>query len=185
MFWADAPIYILVAAIASIITFYAESTLSQPQLYKAILYIDGLGAALFGIQGADKAWHYDFGGSAAANILGVVTAIGGGLIRDVLAGRKTLLMSYELIAIPVSLGYMLYVLLLNYFPEHAIVGAIACIVLIFAFRSAAVLLEPQGSSDVHLTQKVNDSLYLEVGMTNSAPLEILSGQRCMTLFCLV
>ena len=47
------------------------------------------------------------------------------------------------------------------------------------------LLEPQGSSDVHLTQKVNDSLYLEVGMTNSAPLEILSGQRCMTLFCLV
>ncbi|MEY3498239.1 MAG: hypothetical protein RLZZ325_1246, partial [Pseudomonadota bacterium] len=95
VFWADAPIYILVAAIASIITFYAESTLSQPQLYKAILYIDGLGAALFGIQGADKAWHYDFGGSAAAIILGVVTAIGGGLIRDVLAGRKTLLMSYE------------------------------------------------------------------------------------------
>jgi uncharacterized membrane protein YeiH len=33
---------------------------------------------------------------------------------------------------------MLYVLLLNYFPEHAMVGSIACIVLIFAFRSAAI-----------------------------------------------
>ena len=57
VFWADAPIYIMVAAIASILTFYAESTLSQPQVYKAILYIDGLGAALFAIQGADKAWR--------------------------------------------------------------------------------------------------------------------------------
>ena len=27
--------------------------------------------------------------------------------------------------------------------------------------------------------------YLAVGMTNSAPLPMLSGQRCMTLFCLV
>ena len=27
--------------------------------------------------------------------------------------------------------------------------------------------------------------YLDVGMTNSAPLPMLSGQRCMTLFCLV
>jgi len=139
VFWADAPIYIMVAAIASILTFYAESTLSQPQVYKAILYIDGLGAALFAIQGADKAWHYDFfGGSAAAIILGLVTAIGGGLIRDVLAGRKTLLMSYELYAIPVSLGCMLYVLLLNYFPEYAILGSITCILLIFLFRSAAI-----------------------------------------------
>jgi hypothetical protein len=27
--------------------------------------------------------------------------------------------------------------------------------------------------------------YLAVGITNSAPLPMLSGQRCMTLFCLV
>jgi hypothetical protein len=47
------------------------------------------------------------------------------------------------------------------------------------------LLEPKGSSDVHFSQEVIDSPYFEVGMTNSAPLEILSGQRCMTLFCLV
>jgi uncharacterized membrane protein YeiH len=70
--------------------------------------------------------------------LGLVTAIGGGLIRDVLAGRKTLLMSYELYAIPVSLGCILYVLLLNYFPEYAIPGSITCILLIFFFRSAAI-----------------------------------------------
>jgi uncharacterized membrane protein YeiH len=47
-------------------------------------------------------------------------------------------MSYELYAIPVSLGCMLYVLLLNYLPELAIPGSIACILVIFLFRSAAI-----------------------------------------------
>ena len=48
------------------------------------------------------------------------------------------------------------------------------------------LLEPDGSSDVYFTQELVSNLnYLEVGITNSAPFEMLSGQRCMTLFCLV
>lgn len=54
-----------------------------------MLYLDGFGAALFGIQGADKAWNMDFGLPLAPVILGVITAIGGGLIRDMVAGRKT------------------------------------------------------------------------------------------------
>jgi hypothetical protein len=47
-----------------------------------------------------------------------VTAIGGGLIRDVLAGHKTLLMNRDLYAIPVTLGCVLYVLSLAHLPEH-------------------------------------------------------------------
>jgi uncharacterized membrane protein YeiH len=47
-------------------------------------------------------------------------------------------MSYELYAIPVSLGCTLYVLLLNYFPKYAFFGFIGCIILIFVFRSAAI-----------------------------------------------
>jgi len=34
VFWADAPIYIMVAAIASILTFYAESTLHNLRFTK-------------------------------------------------------------------------------------------------------------------------------------------------------
>jgi uncharacterized membrane protein YeiH len=103
-----------------------------------MLYIDGLGAALFGIAGADKAWNMGFGLPLGPVILGVVTAIGGGLLRDILAGRKTLLMSYELYAIPVTLGCCIYVLILNFLPQYTIEGSVACMLAIFGLRAAAI-----------------------------------------------
>ena len=42
------------------------------------------------------------------------------------------------------------------------------------------------AADAHATApSPKEKSYLDVGMTNSAPLPMLSGQRCMTLFCLV
>ena len=103
-----------------------------------MLYIDGFGAALFAIQGADKASSLNFGLPVAPVILGVITAIGGGLIRDVLAGRKTLIMSHELYAIPVTLGCCAYVLILNFLPQYAVEGSVLCMLGIFGLRAAAI-----------------------------------------------
>lgn len=138
VFWATMPIYVWVALVASVIAFYLESFFTQPQIYRSMLYLDGFGAALFGIQGADKAWGMDFGIPIAPVILGVITAIGGGLIRDMIAGRRNLLMSHELYAIPVSLGCMLYVFILEFAPRFAVEGSIACMLLIVGFRAAAI-----------------------------------------------
>lgn len=138
VFWATMPIYVWVALVASVIAFYLESFFTQPQIYRSMLYLDGFGAALFGIQGADKAWSMDFGIPVAPVILGVITAIGGGLIRDMIAGRRNLLMSHELYAIPVSLGCMLYIFILEFAPRFAAEGSIACMLLIVGFRAAAI-----------------------------------------------
>ena len=137
-FWSISQIYIWVALGACVLTFVAESFFTQPQIYRTMLYIDGLGAALFGIQGADKVWNLGFGLPVAPVILGVVTAIGGGLLRDVLAGRKTLLMSHELYAIPVTIGCTLYVLALNYFPQYTLEASVVCMLAIFGLRVAAI-----------------------------------------------
>ena len=88
-----------------------------------MLYLDGLGAALFGIEATEKVYDLEFGLPLAPIILGVVSAIGGGLIRDVLAGRQTLLMKTELYAIPVLLGCIVDVV---------------CVLLIFSIRAAAI-----------------------------------------------
>ena len=45
-FWSIAQIYIWVALGACVLTFVAESFFTQPQIYRWMLYIDGLGAAL-------------------------------------------------------------------------------------------------------------------------------------------
>ena len=137
-FWSENQIYVWLALAASIITFFAESFFTQPQIYRWMLYIDGFGAALFAIQGATKAWTMDFGLPVGPVILGVITAIGGGLIRDVLASRKTLIMSHELYAIPVMLGCSAYVVILNFAPSYAIQGSVFCMLAIFALRAAAI-----------------------------------------------
>ena len=138
VFWSENQIYVWMALGASVLTFLTESFFTQPQIYRWMLYIDGFGAALFAIQGANKAWDMDFGLPVAPVILGVITAIGGGLIRDILAGRKTLIMSHELYAIPVTLGCCAYVLILNFFPQYALEGSIFCMLGIFGLRAAAI-----------------------------------------------
>ena len=138
VFWSENQIYVWLALSASVLTFLAESFFTQPQIYRLMLYIDGFGAALFAIQGANKAWAMDFGLPLAPVILGVITAIGGGLIRDLLAGRKTLIMSHELYAIPVMLGCCADVLVLNFIPQYAIEGSVLCMLGIFGLRAAAI-----------------------------------------------
>jgi uncharacterized membrane protein YeiH len=138
IFWSENQVYVWLALGASVLTFFAESFFTQPQIYRWMLYIDGFGAALFAIQGADKAWNMHFGLPVAPVILGVVTAIGGGLLRDVLAGRKTLIMSHELYAIPVSFGCIAYVLILNFWPQYTLEGSVICMLGIFGLRAAAI-----------------------------------------------
>lgn len=54
-----------------------------------MLYLDGIGVSLFAIQGADKVFELDFALPLGPIILGVITALGGGLIRNVLSGKPT------------------------------------------------------------------------------------------------
>ena len=138
IFWSENQFYVWLALGASVLAFFAESFFTQPQIYRSMLYLDGFGAALFGIAGTDKAWNMNFGLPVAPIILGILTAIGGGLLRDVLAGRKTLLMSDELYAIPVSIGCIAYALILSFCPQYTLEGSVICMLGIFGLRAAAV-----------------------------------------------
>ena len=138
VFWAADLSYIWVACVASVLAFYGRKFFSDRYVYAVMLYVDGFGAAMFGIQGAGKVWDLGFGLPVAPVILGIVTAIGGGLIRDVLAGRTTLLMKPELYAVPVCIGCVAYVFVLEFWPEQRLAGSIVCILVTFALRAAAI-----------------------------------------------
>jgi uncharacterized membrane protein YeiH len=138
VFWAADLNYIWVAIAASILAFTANSLFTRKEIYALFLYLDGAGVALFAIQAAGKVWNLEFGRPLAPVILGIVTAIGGGLLRDLLAGRQNLLMTRELYATPVLLGCTGYVLVLQFLPEHGVIGAIGCGLTIFGLRAAAI-----------------------------------------------
>jgi uncharacterized membrane protein YeiH len=76
-------------------------------------------------------------GPVVAVIMGVLTSIGGGLVRDVLAGQQTLMMSREIYATPVLIGCALYVLMRSVGLSHQTVGIVAGAI-IFGIRAAAI-----------------------------------------------
>ena len=138
VFWSEDLNYLWVALASSFAAFSAKFFFTRKGIYRLLLYLDGLAVALFAIQATEKVWDLQFGLPLGPILLGIVTAIGGGLIRDVLAGRETLLMSRELYAIPVMFGCLLFTAILNWLPDHRFVGGLACMFLIFGIRATAI-----------------------------------------------
>ena len=93
--------YLAVAACGGLITFVFGRHLER--ISGAITVLDAAGLSLFAVVGAAKA--LDFGmGPVQAVILGTVTAVGGGTLRDVLIREVPTVLSSDLYAIPAMLG---------------------------------------------------------------------------------
>lgn len=101
-----------------------------------VLYLDALGAALFAIAAANKVLMLGHSGPVAV-VMGILTGIGGGLLRDVLAGRQTLLVSRDIYATPILAGCVLFVMLRKYVPQFDWPD-VAGIVVIFGIRAIAI-----------------------------------------------
>lgn len=138
VFWATDTDYIWVALLASFAAFLGNKLMSRKEIYALMLYVDALGVSMFAIQASNKVILADFAMPFGPILLGVITAIGGGLLRDVLAGNATLLMRRELYAVPVTIGCVLYVILLSYFPASSVIIGFLCAVAIFVMRAVAI-----------------------------------------------
>ena len=98
--------------------------------------LDALGVALFTVAALEKVTALHFSATVAV-IMAVLTSIGGGLLRDVLAGRPTLLMSREIYATPILVGCTIFVLLHAYDPASNLAAPLAAAV-IFGVRALAI-----------------------------------------------
>jgi uncharacterized membrane protein YeiH len=93
--------YLAVAVGGALIAFFLSRQLRHFPL--TILLFDAAGLSLFCITGATKSLDYGLG-AAPAVILGAVTAVGGGTIRDVLVRRVPTVLTSGLYAIPALIG---------------------------------------------------------------------------------
>ena len=93
--------YLLVPAVAGLVTFFFHPSLDRKE--RAINVLDAAGLALFCVTGALKAVEYGLGPIPAA-LMGMLTGIGGGMLRDVLTGRVPLVFRGELYATPALVG---------------------------------------------------------------------------------
>jgi uncharacterized membrane protein YeiH len=135
IFWFGDFNYLWAALAGAVLAFFLTRRLRN--VNRGLLYLDGLGAALFAIAAADKALVGAALSGPIAVILGVVTGIGGGLLRDVLAGRPTLLMSRDIYATPILLGCTLFVVLRS-IPALVPQAAAISTLFIFGLRALAI-----------------------------------------------
>lgn len=134
VFWLHDVNYVWVAVITSPIALFASRSLRSS--LALLLYLDALGASLFAVQATEKVLALHHSGTVAV-AMGVLTSIGGGLLRDVLAGRPTLLMSREIYATPILLGCTLYVLARPFFVDPRLLALVA-VAVIFTVRASAI-----------------------------------------------
>ena len=134
VFWFADLNYVWVALGGAVAAFWIGSHLRST--YFALLYLDALGAALFAVAATSKVLMLGLPGPVAV-VMGLLTGIGGGLLRDVLAGRPTLLMSREIYATPILLGCTVFAGLrrLGLDPRGAAVAGFA---VTFAIRALAI-----------------------------------------------
>lgn len=126
--------YLAVAATGSLVAFGFGR--SMDRLSRPILVLDAAGLSLFAVSGALKALSVD-AGLAQAVILGAITAVGGGTVRDVMIGRVPIVLRSELYAIPALAGALLLVVA-QQVGADAVPAAVAGAVLCFAVRMAGV-----------------------------------------------
>ena len=100
--------YLMVPLAAGLLTFTFHPAIGR--LERVVTLFDAFGLALFCVTGALKAVDYGLGPLPAA-LLGMVTGIGGGIMRDVLAGRVPVIFEGVLYATPALAGALVAVLL--------------------------------------------------------------------------
>lgn len=93
--------YLLVPFAAGLTTFVFHPTLGRME--RLVNIFDTAGLGLFCVTGALKATEYGLGPVPAA-LMGMLTGIGGGMLRDLLAGRVPVIFSSELYATPALAG---------------------------------------------------------------------------------
>jgi uncharacterized membrane protein YeiH len=93
--------YLVVAAGGGLLAFGLSRQLER--LATLITVFDALGLGLFAVTGATRALGLGAGAGQAV-LLGALTAVGGGTLRDVLVRRVPTVLSSELYAIPALLG---------------------------------------------------------------------------------
>jgi len=98
--------YLLVPAVAGVVTFFFHPTLGRMERVVGVL--DAAGLSLFCVTGAVKALAFGLGPLPAA-LMGMLTGIGGGMVRDVLTGRVPMVFRGELYATPAFVGALIAV----------------------------------------------------------------------------
>lgn len=137
------PVYALVAIAFSLLVFivaYYNHKLQESKFYIAydrlMLICDSLGLAIFTVVGVNAALNMEYETTTFLQIfVGVLTGVGGGVLRDVMAGNTPYIFVRHVYASASIIGAVVTVVLVDFCGELA--GMVAGAVVVFVIRILA------------------------------------------------
>lgn len=134
VFWLERPELIAVAAGAALLVFLSAHLVESR--FKALLWADAVGLALYAVVGTEIALIAGADAWAAVT-LGVITAVGGGILRDVICAEMPLILRREIYITAAAAAAVTYVAL-RLAPLPREVAVIAGVATGFVIRGAAI-----------------------------------------------
>jgi uncharacterized membrane protein YeiH len=125
------------AVVAGLVTFFFHPGVAR--ISRLVRVLDAAGLAVFAIGGSLKALAAGMDPFTSV-LVGGITAVGGGMVRDVLAGQVPEVLRREMYALPALLGSVLIVTAHHVDLINPLV-IWACVALVFTVRMVAVILD--------------------------------------------
>jgi uncharacterized membrane protein YeiH len=137
--WIREPAFLLNATAVALVTFFVRRVRELPRTF--LLVADAFALALFTIVGTRKGVSMEFAAPVAI-LLGVVTGVAGGILRDVLTGDVPLVFQPQiyLYATAALIGATAFVVW-NHWASNRPAVTVACTGLILALRLAGIRLK--------------------------------------------
>lgn len=134
-FWMRHPSYLVTTFVALVaISIFGRRFISERITW---FVFDTVSISLFTVLGLEKTLLMGFPGWCAI-VMGVVTAVFGGVLRDVLINEVPLIFRKEIYATACFAGAVLYMVLLDLFGAPPMVCGIVCMTVIFVLRALAI-----------------------------------------------
>jgi uncharacterized membrane protein YeiH len=135
VWWTQNPLELILCVAASLVAFFFIT--SDITRRKGMTWSDTLGLSVFGVVGCHIALQ--FGAPfVIAVFMGMVTATGGGLIRDVITNTQPMIMSGQVYATAALLGSLSYASL-RYFGVPEIPAELVSCLAAFSLRASAII----------------------------------------------
>ncbi len=134
VFWIVEPIYVLTCAVTAVVIFFTAHLVESR--YRWLLWLDALALSAYCVLGAAKGLAAS-GSPIVAIVMGMLTGTFGGILRDVLAHEKSVLLRREIYVTAALLGSTAYVaaMLLG---AGSVVSALAGFAATIAIRGGAL-----------------------------------------------
>ena len=134
VFWVSAPIYLLIAVATATVTFFLVRFCGLP--LKLLSVADAFGLAVFTVLGTQKALDMSISPGIAI-VMGIMTGVFGGMIRDVLSGEIPLILRREIYATASLCGAVIFCVI-SYTLQNQSLAAVTAVIVTLALRLSAI-----------------------------------------------